>query len=357
MKDGFSAAQVKYEKDVAMSDAKAGPSITTGMTEVTPRIGSEGLDEILGLTYPVLNDGFVRCVDYMGSDAAIVRAARVSYGAGTKRVSEDRGLIRFLMRHRHTTPFEHCNIALHIRMPMDAWRQMIRHRMASVNEYSTRYSVAIDSMEKTYPSEWRSQSKKNKQGSAEAITEWPSLGNNPAIKCERTAVGGPVGAPGEYLSDREAELQALAMEVYQERLAMGVAREQARKDLPLSNYTEAYWEIDLHNLFHYLSLRMDAHAQLEIRSYANAIAKIVKAWVPVAYEAFEDYRLNAMFLTRFDTEMLQAIGRTAHDAIDLAGVFGWLVRKDDGTLKTHRERSEFEGKATRLGIDIPWSTS
>lgn len=326
------------------------------LQQSAPQLGrafSPGLDEILGERFPVLNDGFVSVIDYMGNDAAIVQAARVSYGAGTKRVSEDRALIRFLMRHHHTTPFEMCELKLLVRVPMDCWRQWIRHRTASVNEYSTRYSEAIDSMQKTDPSDWRLQSKTNKQGSAESITEWPSLGN-PAIKCERTAGGGPVGDPGQYLSDREAEVQALAVEVYQERLTMGVAKEQARKDLPLSNYTEAYWKMDLHNLFHFLSLRMDSHAQLEIRLYANAIAEIVKVWVPDAWSAFEDYRLNAMFLTRLDREMVEEIVNEGSPRA-LAQGFGWMNQKDDGSLKPNRERAEFEAKADRLDLVVPWS--
>ena len=188
------------------------------------------LDEILGRRLDVLDDGFVRVVDYLGNDAAIVQAARVSYGEGTRRVSDDRGLIRYLMRHRHTTPFEMCELKLHVRVPMDAWRQWIRHRTASVNEISTRYSIAIDAAQATSPGEWRTQASGNRQGSGESLDR----------------------SVGERLSDAEAELQRQARKVYQERLDAGVAREQARKDLPLSTYTEAYWKIDLHNLLHFL---------------------------------------------------------------------------------------------------------
>src|SRR5688572_26426137 len=175
---------------------------------------SAELDSILGTPLRVLDDGFVRVVDYMGNDASVVQAARVSYGVGTKRVQEDRGLIRYLMRHAHTTPFEMCEIKLHVRVPMDVWRQWIRHRTANVNEYSTRYSVAIDAAQRTPSDEWRSQSSQNRQGSADRLPE-------------------PLGI---RLSDEEAELQARAREVYEGRLAAGVAREQARKDLPLSTY-------------------------------------------------------------------------------------------------------------------------
>ena len=208
---------------------------------------SPALDAMLGVRLPVLDDGFVRVVDYMGGDESIVQAARVSYGAGTKRISEDRGLIRYLMRHRHTTPFEMCEIKLHVRVPMDCWRQWIRHRTANINEYSTRYSLAIDSAQGTSQEQWRRQSSANRQGSDAAID----------------------AAVGHDLSERERQLQTLAREVYEERIAAGVAREQARKDLPVSTYTEAYWKIDLHNLFNFLALRMDAHAQDEIRRYAT----------------------------------------------------------------------------------------
>ncbi len=244
------------------------------------------LDEILGIRFDVLDDGFVRVVDYLGDDAAIVQAARVSYGEGTRRVSDDRGLIRYLMRHRHTTPFEMCELKLHVRVPMDAWRQWIRHRTASVNEVSTRYSVAIDAAQATPPAEWRMQSAGNRQGSGGLVDR----------------------SVGERLSAAEADLQHRARQVYRERLDAGVAREQARKDLPLSTYTEAYWKIDLHNLLHFLALRMDDHAQLEIRGYAQVIgAEVVARWCPLTWEAFCDYRLRATSLSRIETELAAAL--------------------------------------------------
>lgn len=223
-------------------------------------------------------------IDVMGNEQSIVDAARVSYGAGTKRVSEDKHLIRYLMRHRHTTPFEMCELVIRVRVPMDCWRQWIRHRTASVNEYSTRYSKAIDAAQRTDPGCWRGQATNNKQGSS-----------------------GFLDTQGMHLSEKEGALQNLSREIYEERLRLGVAREQARKDLPLSTYTEAYWKCDLHNLLHFLSLRMDPHAQLEIRLYANAIAEIVKVWLPNVWEAFEDYRLQAMHLSRMEIEGLRAI--------------------------------------------------
>lgn len=247
--------------------------------EKLERPGVPALDAILGIPLKVLDDGFVRVVDYMGSDESIVQAARVSYGKGTRKVHEDRGLIRYLIRHRHTTPFEMCEIKLHVRVPMDCWRQWIRHRTANVNEYSTRYSEAIDAAQRTAPGQWRMQAPGNRQGSGESIDE----------------------AIGAGLSRDEEELQRHCREVYQARLDLGVAREQARKDLPLSTYTEAYWKVDLHNLLHFLSLRMDEHAQQEIREYASLIGReIVQKWCPIAWEAFLDYRVGGAFLSRFE---------------------------------------------------------
>src|SRR5947208_16637922 len=241
------------------------------------------LDNILGLLFKVLDDGFVRVIDYMGGDESIVQAARVSYGKGTKRIHEDRGLIRYLMRHRHTTPFEMCEIKFHVRVPMDCWRQWIRHRTANVNEYSTRYSEAIDSAQGTPPVAWRTQAQQNRQGSDVPL---------------------PVDL-GTQLTQAEADLQNQSRRVYEARLQAGVAREQARKDLPLSTYTEAYWKIDLHNLLHFLELRMDAHAQWEIRQYATTIGEqIVRSLFPLVWEAFVDYRREAIHLTRLDREVI-----------------------------------------------------
>jgi thymidylate synthase (FAD) len=292
-------------------------------------------DGILGRPFRVLDDGFVRAVDYMGSDAAIVQAARVSYGDGTKRVHEDRGLIRYLMRHRHTTPFEMCELKLHVRVPMDCWRQWIRHRTANVNEYSTRYSVAIDAAQQTPATAWRTQAALNKQGSGAPLD---------------TSVG-------SHLSEREAELQRLAREVYEERLAAGVAREQARKDLPLSTYTEAYWKIDLHNLLHFLDLRTDAHAQEEIRSYATVIGdEIVSRWCPVTWEAFRDYRRAGLSLTRQEIAIVRALNESPERARDVAVQEG-LLRPDGSRPKQSRELSELEDKLHVLGHRPPWEGS
>lgn len=302
-------------------------------SQAQERVRVEALDAILGVALPVLDDGFVRVVDYMGGDRSIVQAARVSYGAGTKRISEDRGLIRYLMRHRHTTPFEMCEIKLHVRVPMDCWRQWIRHRTASVNEYSTRYSLAIDAAQSTPEGDWRRQAALNRQGSGEAIDV----------------------DTGTTLSERERQLQELARQVYEERIAAGVAREQARKDLPISTYTEAYWKINLHNLLHFLMLRMDSHAQEEIRSYARVIGqKVVAVWCPFAWEAFVDYELESIQLSRLERRIVRLLsaGEPAAAISELENA-GLLKRTAEG-LARNRERAELEEKLRGFCIDVPW---
>jgi thymidylate synthase (FAD) len=302
--------------------------------EKLKRLAVTELDAILGDTIKVLDDGFVRVVDYMGSDSAVVQAARVSYGSGTKKVQQDRGLIRYLMRHRHSTPFEMCEIKLHVRVPMDAWRQWIRHRTANINEYSTRYSIAIDASQTTSSDEWRLQAKSNKQGS------------DGYLEAEK----------GKELSRREQELQNLARIVYSERLEMGIAREQARKELPLSTYTEAYWKIDLHNLLHFLALRMDEHAQYEIRMYAKTIGEqIVSKWCPLSWEAFLDYRVNSVGLSHLESQIISMIAADDHTgALHLAEEFGWISYREDGTMKSNLERAETETKLQALNLPIPW---
>lgn len=304
-----------------------------------------------------LDDGFIRLVDSMGNDASIVQAARVSYGVGTKSVNDDRGLIRYLMRHWHTTPFEMVEFKFHVRVPMDCWRQWIRHRMASVNEYSTRYSEAIDSCQTTAADEWRGQAKNNKQGSAGGIgDEWPEgyRLEQPHGGEARIVVLDDRGAPcmltdkdpytpADYLTHRESWAQHVTRTVYEERLKFGVAREQARKDLPLSTYTEAYWKIDLHNLFHFLRLRMDSHAQAEIRMYANAIGQLIKPVVPLAWEAFEDYRLNTMVLSALEIDYLRAM-------------FGYEPIHG-GKQLSRREHEELKAKIGKLWPEPPVTTA
>ncbi len=307
---------------------------TAGSDERVERASVPELDAILGRRFPVLDDGFVRVIDYLGSDSAIVQAARVSYGAGTKQVREDRGLIRYLMRHAHTTPFEMCELKLHVRVPMDAWRQWIRHRTANVNEYSTRYSVAIDAAQSTPPEGWRVQSAQERQGSGGTLDH----------------------ALGQQLTEEEADLQRHARSVYEHRLQVGVAREQARKDLPLSTYTEAYWKIDLHNLLHFLALRMDPHAQAEIRAYAHVIGhEIVARWCPVTWESFSNYRMNEVRLSETDQRILSlAVSGDPEGAYRLAEQTGY-VAVHDGARTPGREGRDLARKAASLGIQLPWS--
>ena len=301
--------------------------------EMLDRLRVEALDEILGKPFTVLDDGFIRVIDYMGSDEAIVQAARVSYGKGTKKVSEDRGLIRYLMRHHHTTPFEMCEIKLHLRVPMDCWRQWIRHRTANVNEYSTRYSIAIDSTQQTASDQWRFQSMGNRQGSAGYLDE----------------------VKGEEFSRKERALHEQAKSLYEERIAAGIAREQARKDLPLATYTEAYWKIDLHNLLHFLWLRMDEHAQLEIREYAHIIGEeIVKKWCPIAWQAFVDFRLTASQWSGIEMEIIRAlVGGDSDDALRIAREHQ-LIPEAGMELKRNREREDLEEKLRAFNLSIPW---
>lgn len=259
--------------------------------------------------------GFIALVDAMPrlvsqgqtADSAIVQAARVSYGQGTKKVSEDRGLIRYLMRHRHTTPLEMIEFKFHIAMPIFIARQWIRHRTANVNEYSARYSIVPDRFYRPSLENVRKQSKANRQGGEEPID---------------------ASTAEEFLA-----LLDKAEANYQEYLKLteqGVARELARAALPVSVYTEWYWKCDLHNIFHFLSLRMDEHAQLEIREYAQAMYALLKPIVPIACEAFEDYRLNAMHLTALEIEALKSGQSLATD--------------------NKREQAEWEAKRARLGL-------
>jgi thymidylate synthase (FAD) len=304
--------------------------------EKLERASVPDLDAMLGTPFKVLHEGFVRVIDYMGSDASIVQAARVSYGKGTKKLREDEGLIRYLVRHHHTSPLEMCEIKLHIRVPMDCWRQWIRHRTASVNEYSTRYSLAIDAAQETKPDEWRLQAVSNRQGS------------EGFLEIEK----------GKIFSAREQELQQLARAVYNERIEAGLAREQARKDLPLSTYTEAYWKTDLHNLLHFLALRMEKHAQLEIRSYAHTIGnEIVSKWCPMVWEAFKDYQLGALELSKQEVDIITCLQAGDGDGAQaLAVKFGFLPPAGE-KIKFNLERSEIEHKLEILGIRPPWLES
>lgn len=295
--------------------------------------------------YPVLNDGFICLVDVMGDDSSIVQAARVSYGKDEREEQDhihgipkaDRQLIRYLLNHSHTSPFEMVEFKFLVRVPMDCWRQWIRHRTANVNEYSTRYTEAINSQQTTSPEEWRLQATDNKQGSSGflegEIGELISAEdfNLLVLDTNEYQFGSRTDA-GHLLSTEESLYHKIAKNLYNLRLKFGVAKEQARKDLPLSTYTEAYWKCDLHNIFNFLRLRMDSHAQLEIRSYANAMAEIVKQVVPVAWEAFEDYVLYAKKFSRMEMEILT----------EMASSNGIPGRKPESM--TDREWKEFLNK-------------
>jgi len=364
------------------------------------------LDGIQYKKFPVLDDGHVVLVDCMGTDFDVCQAARVSYGNEDK-YNEDFGeqideiykslmqfagdatpasvrrkkeliekreeiyeklksnytanekLIRYLMRHRHTTPFEMCELKFKVRVPMDCWRQWVRHRTFSINEYSTRYSEAIDSQQKTKSTEWRLQATDNKQGSSGYLEKFPQsylddeeMEYNPVhwdYTGARFADDFPMPSmddAGAVLSDYEKDFHESARRVYQQRLAAGIAREQARKDLPLSTYTEAFWKGNLHNVLHFLSLRMDSHAQKEIREYANVIGnEIVSKLFPRTWEAFKDYRFNSININAAETEVFQEIlERMAHVKIGIADV----EELTKGKL-SDREMKEFSEKLKRLG--------
>jgi thymidylate synthase (FAD) len=260
----------------------------------TRRPVSPGAEEILGLYFPVLDHGFVSLVDYMGSDEDVERAARVSYGHGTRRRSQTRGLIRYLRRHKHTTPSEMVELKFHCCMPMFVARQWIRHRTANVNELSGRYSL-IPMLFYTPPAEQlQTQSRKNNQGrSGEAL-------------------------PPELRAGAEQRWQAIrtaSTEAYQWLTAHDVARELARIDLPLSTYTQWYWKIDLHNLLHFLTLRVDRHAQWEIRAFGEVMAGMLKRVAPLSYEAWIDYDVCGAHLSRAELDILRSIVTPTPDAL------------------------------------------
>ena len=248
----------------------------------TLRVVAPALEEILYQPLPVLDHGFVRVVDYMGDDGAIVQAARVSYGRGTKRLREDAGLIRYLMRHRHTTPFEMCEIKYHVKLPIFVARQWIRHRTANVNEYSARYSVLDREFYIPAPEHLAAQSTQNRQGRGQVLQ---------GAEAERVLRILRDDADKAY-ADYEAMMNRDGAGNALDPARDGLARELARMNLPLNIYTQWYWKIDLLNLMHFLSLRADAHAQYEIRAYAEAMLETIRRWVPLAYQAFQDYVLG-----------------------------------------------------------------
>lgn len=253
----------------------------------TLRAVSEGMENHLYTAHQVLDHGFVRVIDYMGDDNAITQAARVSYGRGTKTVSNDEGLIRYLMRHWHSTPFEMCEVKLHVKLPVFVARQWIRHRTANVNEYSARYSILDREFYIPTPEHLAAQSVVNNQGRGEALAPEEAARVLEWLKADA----------GRAYDHYEAMISQDGQQ--------GLARELARMNLPANIYTQWYWKVDLHNLFHFLRLRADAHAQYEIRVYAEAICQIVKDWVPHAYAAFEDYRLGGQTLSGRQVDVLK----------------------------------------------------
>ncbi|MCG6111252.1 MAG: FAD-dependent thymidylate synthase [Paracoccus sp.] len=245
----------------------------------TLRAVSEGMENHLYVAHPVLDNGLVRVIDYMGDDAAICQAARVSYGTGTKSVQNDEGLIRYLMRHWHSTPFEMCEVKFHIKLPVFVARQWIRHRTANVNEYSARYSILDREFYIPAPEHLAAQSQQNNQGRGEVLQ----------------------GEEAQRVLDLLREDAMRSYDNYEAMLSQdgqqGLARELARMNLPANIYTQWYWKVDLHNLLHFLRLRADSHAQFEIRAYADIMCDITRDWVPAAFGAFSDYRMNAVSLS------------------------------------------------------------
>ena len=291
------------------------------MPAATVRTLAPGAEALLGREVPVLDLGFVQAIDYMGTDEDIVQAARVSYGPSTRKVHDDRGLLRYLMRHRHTTPFEMCEVKFRCKMPIFVARQWIRHRTANVNEMSLRYSEAPDEFYVPALEAVTLQSTTNKQG-RDAETALPAE--------QQAAVIALMRARNDQAY---ADYQRLAGE-------LGIARELARTVLPVSLYTQWIWKIDLHNLLHFLDLRLDPHAQIEIRVFAEAMAAFVQAWVPLAWEAFTDYRREAVPLSRLEA---RALGHLLAGT-DEAGVGSACAAAG---LKG-RELQEFQSKLARL---------
>ena len=284
------------------------PEQQTEITELraqshrTARATVEGMEARLYTAHPVLDHGFVRVIDYMGDDAAITQAARVSYGAGTKHTRGEAGLIRYLMRHWHSTPFEMCEVKFHVKLPVFVARQWIRHRTANVNEYSARYSILDREFYIPAPEHLAAQSTVNNQGRGEVLE----------------------GAEAAQVLEVLKTDSARAYDHYEAMLSQegqqGLARELARMNLPANVYTQWYWKIDLHNLFHFLRLRADAHAQYEIRAYADVMCEIVKDWVPLAYAAFEDYRLGGAQLSAKGLEAIRRMLAGEEMDADKAGM-------------------------------------
>ena len=292
-------------------------------SNTTLRATVPSLEEILYKPLAALDHGFVRVIDYMGDDTAIVQSARVSYGKGTKKISNDKGLIKYLMRHWHSTPFEMCEIKLHVKLPIFIARQWIRHRTANVNEYSARYSILDKEFYIPSVENLASQSQINKQGRAENLSPEEAEKVIELLKSD---------AEQTYRNYEVMLNENYDGETLDEG-SMGIARELARMNLTLNTYTQWYWKIDLNNLLHFLALRADAHAQYEIRVYADIILDIVKKWVPVTYEAFEDYRVGGTQLSAKEILILKKIIKGETVDPDAEGIskreWGELQKKFD----------------------------
>jgi thymidylate synthase (FAD) len=263
-------------------------------TYTTRRAISPGLEHILYHAFPVLDHGFIRVMDYMGDDSSIVQAARVSYGKGTKKVNEDRGLIHYLLRHAHTTPFEMCEIKFHIKLPIFVAREWIRHRTANVNEYSGRYSILDNEFYIPSPDQLGAQSTSNRQGRSDLLSPEQSKHVLKLLRDDAELVY------AHYQEMLNEDIEGNILDPSKDKLA----RELARINLSVNFYTQWYWKIDLHNLMHFLALRADSHAQYEIRVYAEVMLDILKSWVPSTYDAFIQYRKEG---ARFSKNGLAAL--------------------------------------------------
>ncbi len=264
----------------------------------TKRVISAGLEKILYDEFPVLDHGFIRVIDYMGNDSAIVQAARVSYGKGTKQTSQDQGLINYLLRHKHTTPFEMCEIKLHIKLPIFIARQWIRHRTASVNEYSARYSILSKEFYIPEITNLSPQSTTNKQGRQDA-----TLSSQEAHKVLQILTEDANRCYQNYEKLMNVDEAGNVIDPD----SVGIARELARMNLTLNQYTQWYWKINLHNLLHFVRLRADHHAQFEIRAYANVMLDMIKAWVPYTYEAFVEHVRDCVSLSKTSVDVIKRI--------------------------------------------------
>ncbi len=277
---------------------------------ITKRVTAPELEKILYEAIPILDHGFIRVVDYMGDDTSIVQAARVSYGKGTKKVSTDSGLIKYLMRHWHSTPFEMCEIKYHVKLPIFIARQWIRHRTANINEYSARYSILDKEFYLPEPKHLAAQSKSNRQGRGDVIEGDQAKQVLELLKndAERT------------YNDYEMMLNERYDGTIIDEKKIGLARELARMNLTLNTYTQWYWKIDLLNLMNFLRLRADDHAQYEIRAYADAMLETVKKWVPITYEAFIDYRVGGTEISAKGKIVIQKLISGEKVSVDESGL-------------------------------------